>query len=172
VCVATLCSCVCTLLPYTKFDCDHLCKGMRSSKLLEIPHKRVLRYKKENCGTQVWYLDHLRWVECNPWSKEVTTTWRYALAEPRENSMSLVHFTLLQFLSSLVLNSTCDIAPSLIHTIREQSSEEFIFLSSSHPNLVLAFSNTFIRPSLCCSSEFCGITYSPPSRCSQEVSEA
>jgi hypothetical protein len=43
--------------------------------------------------------------------------------------MSLVYFTLLQFLSSLVLNFTCDIAPSLIHILSEQSSEESLFTS-------------------------------------------
>jgi hypothetical protein len=44
-----LCVCVATIvllyvcyhsLPYSKFDCDHLCKAVRDSKLVEIPHKR------------------------------------------------------------------------------------------------------------------------------------
>jgi hypothetical protein len=64
--------------------------------------------------------------------------------------VSIVHFTLLRFLSFLVLKFTCDIAPSLILTLREQSSEEFSSIFSSHPNLVLIHSNSFIRPSLCC----------------------
>jgi hypothetical protein len=63
-------------------------------------------------------------------------------------------FSLLRLLSFLVLIFTCDIAPSLIIILREQSSEEFIFLSSSHPNLVLVCTNTFIRPNLCCLKYF------------------
>jgi hypothetical protein len=57
--------------------------------------------------------------------------------------VSLVHFILLRFLYFLMLNFTCDVAPSLIHISREQSSEESIFLSS-HPKLVLVYTNTFI----------------------------
>jgi hypothetical protein len=68
--------------------------------------------------------------------------------------VSLVYFTLLQFMSSLVLKLHLYIAPSLIHISREQWSEESIFLSFSHPNLVLVYSNTFYRPSLYCLKHF------------------
>jgi hypothetical protein len=72
----------------------------------------------------------------------------YALAEPREKLLCLFHLTLLRFLSFLVLIFTCDIAPSLILILREQSSEEFSSIFYSHPNLI--HSNSFIRPNLCC----------------------
>jgi hypothetical protein len=56
------------------FKCDQSCKGDRL-QLVEIPHKGNTWEKEENCGTQVWSLDHLRGIECNPLPKEVTTTW-------------------------------------------------------------------------------------------------
>jgi hypothetical protein len=58
--------------------------------------------------------------------------------------VSLVHFTLLRLLSSLVHKLHLHIAPSLIHILREQSSEEFFFISSSLPNLVLVYAKTFL----------------------------
>jgi hypothetical protein len=40
--------CVCSpSLSYSKFDCDHLCKAMRDSKLMKFPHKRVC--EREMC---------------------------------------------------------------------------------------------------------------------------
>jgi hypothetical protein len=73
----------------------------------------------------------------------------------------------LWVLSSLVLIFTCNIAPSLILTLRGQSSEEFVFLSSYHPNLVLVLTNTFLDQICVVWSIFHRITYSPrPSRCS------
>jgi hypothetical protein len=56
------------------FNCDKLCKG-ESLQIVEIPQKGKTWDKEENCGTQVWSLDHLRGIKCNPWPKEVTTTW-------------------------------------------------------------------------------------------------
>jgi hypothetical protein len=56
------------------FDCDQHCKCERLQHV-EIPRKREKTTKEENCGTQGWSLDHLRGIECNPWPKEVTTTW-------------------------------------------------------------------------------------------------
>jgi hypothetical protein len=58
-------------------------------------------------------------------------------------AVSPVHFTLLQFLSFLVRKLHLHIAPSLIHILREQSSEEFIFISSSHSNFVIVYTNNF-----------------------------
>jgi hypothetical protein len=74
----------------------------------------------------------------------------YALAEPwNKIVVSLVHFCdyrLLEFSYLLVL-----LLLSLIHISNEQSSEEFFALSiSTHTNLVLAFTNTHYKPSLCC----------------------
>jgi hypothetical protein len=63
-------------------------------------------------------------------------------------------FLYYDFCLPLLLNFTYDIAPSLIYILREQSSEDSIFLSSSHSNLVLVYNNTFYK--------FCSITYSPP----------
>jgi hypothetical protein len=54
--IVLLCAC-CHSLPYSKFDCDHLCKALRDSKLVEIPHKRVW-YKEKYRDIQVWSLDH------------------------------------------------------------------------------------------------------------------
>ena len=75
-----VCCCDCALvyvfhsLPYSKFDCDHLCKVVIDSKLVEIPRKYIW-CKEDIRGAQLWSLDHLSGVECNPWPKEVTTTW-------------------------------------------------------------------------------------------------
>jgi hypothetical protein len=46
-----------------------------------------------------------------------------------------------------VLIFTCDIVPSLILILKEQSSEEFSYIFSSEFGLI--HSNSFIRPSLC-----------------------
>jgi hypothetical protein len=64
--------------------------------------------------------------------------------------MSLVHFTycdysLLEFSFSLAI-----LILSLILILKEKPSEEFSFILSSHPNLVLVLTNTFYKPSLCC----------------------
>jgi hypothetical protein len=78
-----LCACVCCGLSLACvafrplllcFLCDQHCKGERL-QLVEIPRKREKSTKEDNCGTQSWSLDHLRGIECNPWPKEVTTTW-------------------------------------------------------------------------------------------------
>jgi hypothetical protein len=62
-CVVFLCM---SLLPsFLRFDCNHLWRFLTAGYW----------YKEDNCGTQVWSLDHLRGVECNPWPKKVTTTW-------------------------------------------------------------------------------------------------
>jgi hypothetical protein len=58
--------------------------------------------------------------------------------------MSLVHLTycdyyLLGFSYSLMI-----LLLSLILILKEQSSEEFSFLLSSHPNLVLVLTNIFL----------------------------
>jgi hypothetical protein len=79
-----LCACVCCGLSLACvafppllmcFLCDHHCKGERL-QLVEIPRKREKTTEEDNYGTQSWSLDHLRGIECNPWPKEVTTTWK------------------------------------------------------------------------------------------------
>jgi hypothetical protein len=67
-------------------------------------------YKEDCCGTQVWSLDHLRGVECNPWPKEVTTTWSRHWSNHGKNRCISCPFTYVinVFLSSLL---TCNIAP-------------------------------------------------------------
>jgi hypothetical protein len=75
-------------------------------------------------------------------------------------------FTLLRFMSSFEISLHLHIAPSLIHIIREQSSEEYMFLSSSHPNLVFVHSNPFIGPSLCCLEQVLQDHLFTPSGCS------
>jgi hypothetical protein len=112
--------------------------------------KTESKYREEYRDTQVWSLDHLRGVKCNPWLKEVTTTWSRLWPNHRKIVVCIVYFTLLWFLSSLALILHLHIAPSLIHISREQSSEESIFLSFCHSNLVLIYTNIFYRPSLCC----------------------
>jgi hypothetical protein len=88
--------CACYHPPYSKFDCDHLCKAVRDPKPVEIPHKRVW-YKEEYRGTQVWYLDHLREVECNLWLKEVTTSWSRLWPNHGKKSSCLlsIYFTVI-----------------------------------------------------------------------------
>jgi hypothetical protein len=75
-CVCCVSSLVCVAFPplLLCFSCDQHCKGERL-QLVEIPCKREKTTKEENHGTQSWSLDHLRGIECNPWPKEVTTTW-------------------------------------------------------------------------------------------------
>jgi hypothetical protein len=66
--------CVFLLAPYSCALIEIICVRRERLQLVEIPHKGIW-YKEEQRGTQVWSLDHLRGVECNPWPKEVTTTW-------------------------------------------------------------------------------------------------
>jgi hypothetical protein len=53
-----------------------------------------------------------------------------------------------------VLNFTCHISPSLINIVREQSSEELIFLSDSPLKLGFIYTDSFIRLSFCCLQYF------------------
>jgi hypothetical protein len=70
-----LCSCVHVFTPlYSGFDIDRLFKTWETPTCGDSSQTR-LSYKEDICGTQVWSLDHLRGIECNPWPKEVTTTW-------------------------------------------------------------------------------------------------
>jgi hypothetical protein len=90
--------------------------------------------QEENHGTQVWSLDYLRGVECNPWLKEVTTTWSRHWPNHGIKSSCLLS---IYFIAIIVLQEfsyfTCIIALSLIHISKEQSSEEF----SSSPSLLI-----------------------------------
>jgi hypothetical protein len=86
--------CLVCLILLPPYSCDlleiELCKGDKL-QLVEIPHKGKTWDKEENCGTQVWSLDHLRGVERNPWPKEITTTWSRHWSNHRIKSLSLVH---------------------------------------------------------------------------------
>jgi hypothetical protein len=76
-CVCCGLSLLCVVFPplLLCFLCDHHCTGERL-QLVEIPRKREKTTEGDNCGTQSLSLDHLRGIECNPWPKEVTTTWK------------------------------------------------------------------------------------------------
>jgi hypothetical protein len=87
------------------------CKGERL-QLVKIPRKREKTTKEENCGTQGWSLDHLRGIECNPWPKEVTTTWsRHWLNHGIKSPSLLCHLLCDWFLLSSSHLITCDIVP-------------------------------------------------------------
>jgi hypothetical protein len=75
VCGLRIESCMCCFPSLLCFLCDHHCKGERL-QFVEIPRKREKTTEEDNCGTQSWSLDDLRGIECNPWPKEVTTTWK------------------------------------------------------------------------------------------------
>jgi hypothetical protein len=128
-------------------------------------------YKEDNCGTQVWSLDHLRGVECNPWANEVTTTWSRHWSNHGKNCCVSCPFYLLQLLSSWVLYSLALLLLSLILILKVQSSEEFSLLSS-HPNLVLVFTNIYYKPSLYCLELILQDHLFTPSRCSQQQEKA
>jgi hypothetical protein len=108
--VAALRSCVRFYSPpYSKFDCNHLCKVWETPTRGDSSQQDIDN-KEDNCGTQVWSLDPFRGVECNPWPKEVTTMWSRHWPNHGKIVVSLVHFTCATtiFLSSLL---TCIIAP-------------------------------------------------------------
>jgi hypothetical protein len=66
-CVTAICSYVCTLSPSINLclDCDHFVRLRESQSCRDSSQTRTLEIRK-NCGTQVWSLDHLRGIECNP----------------------------------------------------------------------------------------------------------
>jgi hypothetical protein len=41
---------------------------------MEFPQKRDIDIRKKNCGNQVDLSDHLKGIDCNPCTKEDTTT--------------------------------------------------------------------------------------------------
>jgi hypothetical protein len=97
VCFCDLNSCVCCYFPpYSCTLIKILCVRCERLQHVEIPRKRKKRYKEENCGTQVWSLDHLRGVECNPWLKEVTTMWSRHWSNQRKKSSCLLCIFLLR----------------------------------------------------------------------------
>jgi hypothetical protein len=138
--IVLLCACSYSL-PYSSFDCVHLCKAWETPTC-EDSSQTVSIYKEDIWGTQVWCLDHLRGVECNPWPKEVTTTcsrhwsnhgqncyvsflyWDYCVLEL---SYSLGILLLVRAIKWRVLIS-------LFYTLK----------------LGFIYSNPYYRPSLCC----------------------
>ena len=139
-----LCSCVCLYSLLTlMLDCDQLCKAWETPICGDSSQPGTW-YKEDIHGTQVWSLDHLRGVECNPWPKEVTTMWsRHWPNHGKKSPCLIVHLLycdccLLEFSYSLGI-----LLLSLIHISKEQSSEEFSFPLLSHPNLALFLSNSF-----------------------------
>jgi hypothetical protein len=107
-------------------------------------------YKEDNYDTQVWSLDHLRGVDYNPWPKEVTTKWGRHWPNHGKNRCIACPFYILRLLLLVFSYSLAILLLSFILMLKEQSSERFSFLLSSHPNLVLILTNTFYKPSLCC----------------------
>jgi hypothetical protein len=174
-CCALSLACVCVVVmivllhvystsPYSVLI-EITCVRRERLQLVEIPHKHDWIIRK-TCGTQVWSLDHLTRVECNPWPKEVTTTWSWHWPNHGKNHCVSCPFSLLWLLSSWVLIVTWNIAPSLILIPKEQSNEEFSSPFSLLSNLVL-FTLTYIIDQVCVVlSKICRITYSPLSRCS------
>jgi hypothetical protein len=94
-------------------SCLGLCASVCcNSSFVKIPRKREKTTKEENCGTQGWSLDHLRGIECNPWPKEVTTTWsRHWLNHGIKSPSLLCHLLCDWFLLSSSHLITCDIVP-------------------------------------------------------------
>jgi hypothetical protein len=150
-CVLLLqCALLCVFTPLlTSVLIVIICVRRERLQFVEIPHNGYW-YKEDNCGTQVWSLDHLRGVECNPWPKEVTTMWSRHWPNHDKNHYVSCLFWLLLSLCSRVLHSLAILLLSLILILKEQSSEKFLLLLSSHPNLVLVLTNTYYKQSLCC----------------------
>jgi hypothetical protein len=74
---------------------------VRGSNLWRFLTKGNIWYKEENRGTQGWSLNHLRGIECNPWPKEVTTTWSRHWPNHEIKSPCLLCHFLLWLISSL-----------------------------------------------------------------------
>jgi hypothetical protein len=68
--------------------------------------------------------------------------------------VSLVLYFIAIFFLSKFSTSPCDIALSIIHILKEQSSEEDFSLPSLYSSLVLAYTNFIFRPSLGCFKSF------------------
>jgi hypothetical protein len=85
------------------------------------------------------------------------------LARPRDKIVvSLVH---LLYVIIILLSSHIHFYCSYVwYTFQRSNQLKSSHLSiSTHTNLVLAFTNTYYKPSLCCLELiFCRITYSPP----------
>jgi hypothetical protein len=94
-------------------------------------------YKEDNCGTQVWSLDHLRGVECNPWPKEVTTTWSRHWPNHGKNRYVPCPFYLLRLLSSWAIILSCNIAPKFNSHLKGAMKWRVLLPFYSHPNMVL-----------------------------------
>jgi hypothetical protein len=124
--LVALCLCACFLTLCTLCCCDSSCcvcfyslpyscgfiainiVKVRGSNLWRFLTKGNIFYKEENRGTQGWSLDHLRGIECNPWPKEVTTTWSRNWPNHGIKSCLLCHFSLwlISFLE-FSLNHLC-----------------------------------------------------------------
>jgi hypothetical protein len=102
--------CVFRLPPYSGFDCDKLCKAWETPICGDFAQLGYW-YKEDNYDTQVWSLDHLRMVECKPWSKEVITTWSRHWPNHGKKRRVSYQFYLFLLLYYWVLIFTCNIAP-------------------------------------------------------------
>jgi hypothetical protein len=123
-------------------------------------------YKEDNCGTQV-SLDHLRGIDCNPWPKEVTTTWsrHWPNYEIKSSCLLSIYFiAIIVFLSYHIHLYYCSY---VWYTSQWSNQVKSSLLSFSTLKLVLIYSNSTIRPNLLFWVKFYRITYSSPSRCSQ-----
>jgi hypothetical protein len=146
-CCYELSSYVCCYHLLLCIESDHLCKVWETSTCRDSSQREW--YKEEQCGTQVSSLDHLRGVECNPWPKEVTTTWSRHWANHRIKSLCLMCIYFIAIVCVFIV--TLVIAPKFDTHLKGAIKWRVLFLSISiHHNLVLAFTNTRCKPSLSC----------------------
>jgi hypothetical protein len=159
--------CMFRLPPYSGFDCDKLCKAWETP-ICGDSAQLGYWYKEDNYDTHVWSLDHLRMVECKPWSKEVITTWSRHWPNHGKKRRVSYQFYLLLLLYYWVLIFTCNIAPKFNTHPKGAIKWRILFspLFSSHHNLILVLTNTFYKPSLCCLELVLQGHLFTPSRCS------
>jgi hypothetical protein len=141
--VVALCPCLRLYSPpYSGFDCNHLCKAW-GTNLWRFLTKGYW-YKEDNCGTQVWSLNHLRGVECNPWPKEVTTMWTRHWLNHGKNRYVPCPFYLFRLLPSWAIILSCNIVPKFNTHLKGTIKWRVLLPFSSQPNQVLVLTNTFV----------------------------
>jgi hypothetical protein len=140
--------CASLLPPYSRFDCDHLCKAW------ETPICRDSSQQDTDIRKTTVTLMFDFWVTWEEWSATLdqrrSPQCRVGIDWTTVKIVVPYPFYLLRLLSSWVLYSLAILFLSLIPILKEQSSEEFFFILSSHTNLVLVLTNTYYKPSLCC----------------------
>jgi hypothetical protein len=148
--VAVLCSCVCLYSPpYSSFDYNHLCKAWKTPICGDSSQQDIdIRNTIVSLKFDLW----ITWVGLSATLDQRRSPQRgvgIGRTTVKKHCVSCL-FYLLWLLSSRVLYSLVILLLSLILILKEQSSEEFSWFLSSHPNLVLVFTNTYYKPTLCC----------------------